>query len=74
MIGVEDYVGEKNTSCKEKETIILKSSTSFKLIMKYGMIINDMHVFSQMCESLMFSMPQFPYLLNANSNSYLIEF
>lgn len=70
---VHGPLGEKNRSCKEKDSIFLKGSMNLKLIMKYSMIINKMHFFSvihALGESLIFSVPQFPFLLNF----YLIEF
>lgn len=41
MVGVQDYLGEKNTSCKEKEIMVLKGSMTLKVIMKYSMIMNN---------------------------------
>lgn len=41
MVGVQDYLGEKNILCKEKEIMVLKGSMIFKVIMKYSMIINN---------------------------------
>lgn len=48
MIRVQEYLGENNTSCKEKEIILLKSNMSLKFIIKYRMITNNMPDFSQM--------------------------
>lgn len=42
MIGEQGNIGEKNISCKEKETILLKGSLNFMLIIRYSMLINNM--------------------------------